>query len=89
MLRPLAILAALVALPAAATEIVFNDLCPNAARVQRSTADPQRVEVWCVGESQPRLTLHNCPAPARIVTRGNDKVIFCPGGGWPVTVRQK
>lgn len=81
--------AALLAFPAAATTIQFADLCPNAARVQRSETDPNRVEVYCVGESKPRLTLGNCPPPARIESKGNDKSISCPGGGWPIIVRQK
>lgn len=89
-MRLLLVAAALaIAGPAAATSITFTDLCPSAARVQRSTADPQRVEVYCVGEAAPRLTLGNCPAPARIETRGADKVISCPGGPWPVVVRQR
>lgn len=80
---------ALLLLPgvASAAGIVFSDLCPGAMRVVRSSADQKRVEVYCVGEATPRLVLTDCPAPAQITSRGNDKTIQCPGGGLPAIVR--
>lgn len=87
LLAALALLAAPIA--AGATTITFADLCPAGMRVERDRAQPERVMVFCVGEAQARLTLANCPAPARIESRGNDKAISCPGGPWPVIVRQR
>jgi hypothetical protein len=79
----------LVSAVAGATDITFTDLCPGAARVERSKVDPLRVEIYCVGETTPRLVLPSCPAPAQITTRGADKTIRCPGGGLPIVIKPR
>lgn len=70
-----------------AADVTFN-LCPGAMRVQRSVDNPKAMEIYCVGETKPRLILQDCVKPANVTTQPNgDKVIRCPGGGLPVIVR--
>ena len=92
MARPRSSLAAVLLLASplvGATDITFTDLCPGAARVERSRVNPAQVEVYCVGEAMPRLVLPSCPAPAQITTRGQDKILRCPGGGLPVIIKRQ
>lgn len=90
MTRLAALLLAALALPAAAQSSITFDICSaRQLRVERSPTDPGRLNVYCVGDAQPRLTISDCRAPAQVTTSANgDKRISCPGGWSTVVVRR-
>lgn len=78
MKRALALLGILAALPSSASVITFADVCEPARFVQTAKG----LEIFCVGEQRPWMTMVSCARPARV---GVKKSSYCAGLKYAIT----